>query len=316
MSDSNTETDMTTCNVCKIIVSSETKCITCSNCDMKFHYLCSDLDINSLIIFIKSPRKYYCKSCTEQKYKDYEELYANIMESFASERLLIAEKTVQNDLQNNEIRADENNGDPITLDDDGENETDTAASSTKKSEKKEETTKKKKVCRYYRMNKCNRDPCTFDHPKLCPKFTANGKAGCPKRNRDCNNGFHKNVCKNAWDTNACYDANCPQFHPTSTVRKPPPRHKNPNSTTNRKGKLASNAPGKNDGKRQKKKNVQANDERKKQQTKFKKPLFQNLGFDSSDSALNGNPNHFLLSTMMGQIMGQMMSQMISLWNAQ
>ena len=111
---------------------------------MKFHYLCSDLDINSHIIFIKSPRKYYCKSCTEKKSKDYEELYANIVETFASERLLIAEKTVQNDLQNNEIRADENNGNPITLDDDGENETDTAASSTKKNEKKEETRKKKK----------------------------------------------------------------------------------------------------------------------------------------------------------------------------
>ena len=59
------------CPYCDCVVTSECKAFLCESCDKYVHYLCSELPTYSIMLLLKSQRKFICKSCVLAKYQDF-----------------------------------------------------------------------------------------------------------------------------------------------------------------------------------------------------------------------------------------------------
>ena len=74
------------CPYCDCVVTSECKAFLCESCNKYVHYLCSELPTYSIMLLLKSQRKFICKSCVLAKYQDFPALPGELDTILATQR--------------------------------------------------------------------------------------------------------------------------------------------------------------------------------------------------------------------------------------
>ena len=74
------------CPYCDCVVTSECKALLCESCNKYVPYLCSELPTYSIMLLLKSQRKFICKSCVLAKYQDFPALPGELDTILATQR--------------------------------------------------------------------------------------------------------------------------------------------------------------------------------------------------------------------------------------
>ena len=233
------------CSICDTIGVDDSKSIIeCTNCEMQFHFYCTQLPADQILALTKSNRVYTCSKCIQTKFSKHLYQLPEINDAIERQKILVVFKS-NGDASAAAAAVDASQANRRVSLDSVELVDDTTAEKTGKmpakavkpksnapkinDKKKPKTTKedpktippqndgkkqskiKTKVCKHYKGKGCKHgDDCDFLHPTVCSRFKANGfgNGGCHKKCKS----FHPHICETSWDKRECYIRNCLCHH--------------------------------------------------------------------------------------------------------
>ena len=211
------------CPYCDCVVTSECKALLCESCNKYVHYLCSELPTYSIMLLLKSQRKFICKSCVLAKYQDFPALPGELDTILATQRRkLSSDSTGPTANMNNAVTQLEtqsikdNTGNHVDTD----LTSDTVINISLDDLDLEPSLVTDTHCRYYLQGRCKHGrkgvTCQYSHPKICLRYIKKVERGCNK-DKSCK-FVHPKLCHKSVSDKLCLRKTCHYYHAVGTIR--------------------------------------------------------------------------------------------------